>query len=85
MPTYTFRNNDTQEEFDIRMSIAERDQYVQDNPHLTQLLYKAPAIGDPIRLGLKKPDDGFRDVLRNVKSHHPGQKIGKIKSSINDF
>lgn len=85
MPKYTFRDNETNEEFDIIMSISERDQYVQDNPHLTQLITGAPAIGDSVRLGLRKPDEGFRDILRNVKHHHPGQKRGKIKSTINDF
>ena len=75
MPTYTFLNKETDEEFDILMSIAERDQYVQDNPHLTQVLRKAPSIGDPIRLGKRKPDDGFRDVLRNVKHHHKKDNI----------
>ena len=75
MPNYTFRNNDTQEEFDISMSIAERDQYVLDNPHLTQIITGAPSIGDPYRLGRKKPDDGFRDVLRNVQHHHKKDNI----------
>jgi len=75
MPKYTFRNNESNEVFDITMSISERDQYVQDNHHLTQLITGAPAIGDPHRLGLKKPDDGFRDVLRNVKHHHKKDNI----------
>jgi len=83
MPNYTFRNNETDEVFDIHMSISERDQYVQNNPHLTQLITGAPSIGDPHRLGRKKPDEGFRDVLRNIKSHHPGSR--KTKSTINDF
>lgn len=83
MPNYTFRNNETDEVFDITMSISERDQYVQNNPHLTQLITGAPSIGDPHRLGRKKPDEGFRDVLRNIKSHHPGSR--KTKSTINDF
>jgi len=85
MPNYTFRNNETNETFDISMSISERDQYVLNNPHLTQLITGAPAIGDSVRLGVRKPDDNFRDVLREIKSHHPGQKIGKIKNTINDF
>lgn len=75
MPNYTFRNNESNEVFDISMSISERDKYVQDNPHLTQLITGAPSIGDPHRLGLKKPDDGFRDVLRNVKHHHKKDNI----------
>ena len=75
MPTYTFRNDETTEEFDILMSMAEREKYVQDNPHLTQIHRKAPALGDPIRLGVRKPDDSFRDVLKNVKHHHKKDNI----------
>lgn len=86
MPNYTFRDNNTGEQFDIRMSISEREEYVQNNPHLTQLILSAPSIGDSVRLGIRKPDDGFRDVLRNVKHHHPGsRKKGGTKSTINDF
>jgi hypothetical protein len=28
-------------------------------------------IADPTRLGIKKPDSGFRDVLDKVKKAHP--------------
>jgi len=83
MPTYTFKNKDTEEVFDISMSISERDQYVQDNPHLQQLITGAPAIGDPVRLGLRKPDAGFRDVLKKAKEAHPGSR--RVKNTINDF
>lgn len=75
MPRYTFRHNETNEEFDITMSISERDQYVLNNPHLTQIITGAPSIGDPTRLGLRKPDEGFRDVLRNVRHHHKKDNI----------
>jgi len=75
MPRYTFRNNVTNEVFEHDMKISERDQYVQDNPHLTQLITGAPAIGDPSRLGLRKPDAAFRDVLKNVKHIHKKDNI----------
>lgn len=75
MPNYTFRNNETNEVYDITMSISERDKYVQDNPSHTQIITGAPSIGDAARLGLKRPDDGFRDVLKNVKSHHKRNNI----------
>jgi putative FmdB family regulatory protein len=31
----------------------------------------APSIGDPIRLGIKKPDAGWGEVLSKVKKAHP--------------
>jgi len=75
MPTYSFLNKETDEEFDIILSMSELDQYKSDNPHLEQLIKSAPALADPTRLGLRKPDNGFRDVLKKVKSNHRGAKI----------
>ena len=57
------------------MKISELDTFRDDNPHLKSIITGAPSIGDPIRLGLKKPDDGFRDVLKNVQHHHKKDNI----------
>ena len=38
MPTYSFRNKDTGEEFDQFMAISELDQFLEDHPELIQLL-----------------------------------------------
>ncbi len=34
-------------------------------------------IGDPVLLGVKKVDDGFKQLLKNIKKNHPdgGMKI----------
>jgi hypothetical protein len=66
MPNYTFINKQTNEEFDEFMSISELDDFIKNNPHLEQAI-SAPSIADPTRLGLRKPDSGFRDVLKRVK------------------
>jgi len=83
MPTYNFKNNETDEITEIRMSISERDQFVKDNPHLTQILLKPPMVDAGGNLSVGKPDSGFRDVLKNIKSHHPGSR--SIKNTINDW
>ncbi len=75
MPTYTFENTLTGEVFEEFMSISAREEYLVANPHLKTIITQAPPIGDPHRLGLKKPDAGFRDVLKNIKSHHKRSKI----------
>lgn len=36
-----------------------------------QVILSAPGIGDAIRLGIKKPDAGWNDVLSKVKKAHP--------------
>jgi hypothetical protein len=67
MANYTFLDTQTDKEFDIDMPISELDAYKAQNPHLEQIISRAPAIADPSRLGLRKPDGGFRDVLKRIK------------------
>jgi hypothetical protein len=66
MATYTFYNPKTEEYFDISMPMSELDTYTENNKHLNQIP-SITAIADPTRLGLRKPDSGFRDVLKRVK------------------
>jgi hypothetical protein len=72
------QNKETQEEFEVTLRYSELEEYLKDNPNIKQIFTKFPAMGDSVRLGLRKPDDGFRDVLRNVQHHHK-------KDSINTF
>jgi hypothetical protein len=72
------RNNETLEEFEINIKYSELEEYLKTNPHIQQIFTRFPGTGDPVRLGLRKPDDNFRDVLRNVQHHHK-------KDSINTF
>jgi hypothetical protein len=78
LANYTFLNKDTQEITTVSMSMSEHDQYLKDNPHLVQQFVSAPGIGDSARLGLRKPDDSFRDVLRSIKRRNP-------RSTVNTF
>lgn len=77
MPTYRFLNNDTAEEYEDFMSISDLDVYLKEN-NVTQLVNGAPALVSG--RGMGKPDNGFRDILKRIKSN--AQK-GISKSSIN--
>jgi hypothetical protein len=57
------------------MSISAREEYLKDNPQYEIVIAEAPLIGDPIRLGLRKPDNGFREVLAKAKEAHPKGNI----------
>lgn len=74
MPTYSFYDKKTKKEFDITMSMSDLDNYKIQNPHLEQVLKPIP-LADPTRLGVKKPDSGFRDVLKKAKNAHRGSTI----------
>ncbi len=78
MPTYNFRNRETGEITEKFFSLTLREEYLKDNPQLESIILGAPSIGDPIRLGIRKPDDGFREVLAKAKEAHP-------KGNINTF
>jgi hypothetical protein len=62
------------------MSISALDEYLKTNPHLTQLVNGAPALSSG--RGMKKPDQGFRDLLKNIKE---GNSKGISRSTVNTF
>lgn len=80
MPTYKFYNNETGEEFEDFMSISALDEYLSENPNVTQLVNGAPLIHSG--RGLGKPDNGFRDLLKDMKKKH---SKGYTGSTINTF
>ena len=78
MPTYRFLNNETGEEYEDFMSISALETYLSENPNVTQLLNGAPLIHSG--RGMKKPDAGFRDLLKHIKK---GNSKGITRSTIN--
>ena len=81
MPTYTFRNKDTEEIFDKIMSWDSRQKFIEENPNL-EVLMGAPAMGDSVRLGVRKNDDGFREVLSKIsKANYKSNLKDKLSRS----
>jgi hypothetical protein len=79
MPTYSFRNTKTGEVFEKFMSISAKAEYLTQNPDLESL------IGNPMVVtnsGSLKPDQGFRDVLKEIRSKHDKRYT---RSTINTF
>lgn len=75
MPNYTFRNKRSKKEFTRFMSVSDREEYLKDNPNMEQILTSAIATVDAHRLGRKKPDDSFREILKEIKKKNPGSNI----------
>lgn len=67
MPTYTFKNIETGETFDKLMTWDDRQIFLEQNPTL-EVIIGAPAMGDSVRLGIRKSDDGFREVLSKISA-----------------
>lgn len=79
MPTYEFRNTETNETFEKRMKISEREQYLKDNPNIVPVV-TAPAFSyDNSALSGMQPSDGFKDVLKNIKDKAVGGKYMQSK------
>lgn len=80
MPTYDFRNKDTGEVIEKIMRIAEKEQFLIDNPHLEQTITTAPAFaGDHITI---KKDTGFKEVLQRIHEKTPGSQLDKSSSQL---
>ncbi len=72
MPTYTFRNKDTGEEFTEFMKISELDKYLEDNPNFESIIV-ACALVDPANIGIQKPPSDFQKyVLGKIRDNAPG-------------
>ena len=80
MPTYKFKHRETGKQIELFMSISACDQYLRDNPMMEQLINGFPSIG--YSMVTKKPDDNFRDVLKEIKKNN---SKGISKSNINTF
>lgn len=77
MPTYTFKNKDTEEVWEQFMSISSRETFLAENSNIESVV--SPVfLGDPVRQGLKKPDSGFREILKEIKRKN-------IRSNINTW
>jgi hypothetical protein len=78
MPRYDFKDKNTGEVFEKIMKIAEKEQYLKDNPNMESHIGTAPAIGDSVRLGVRKADNGFKDVLQQIHQRTPGSNLNTI-------
>jgi hypothetical protein len=82
MPTYSFRNKETGEIFDQMMRISEREEFLNQNPHLETVITGAPAFtGDHIT-AVKKYDTGFKEVLQRIHEKTPGSQLDKSSSQL---
>ena len=75
MPTYSFYNNRTGEQFDEMMKYSEREEYLKNNPHI-QPVVTAAALVSGVSTSNKIPS-GFNDVLQKVAEKHPTSTVAQ--------
>ena len=89
MPVYTFLNKKTKKEYDEMMSIAEMEEYLDKNPHITQVI-KGLNIVRGVSGASYKTDSGWKENLSRIAEAHPksalADRYGKksIKQSKTD-
>ena len=90
MPTYSFLNKDTGEQFDKFLRFSEREEFLKTNTNI-QPVITAPAILSGVSTSKQnRVPDGFKEVLSKVAEAHPtsdvANKHGKksIKQVKND-
>ena len=66
MPLYTFRDINTCEQFDEMMSMSAREQYLKDNPNITQEIVKLNMVSG---VGGIKNDAGWKENLSRWHSN----------------
>jgi hypothetical protein len=63
------------EKIDNRLN-PEKQPCPKCNCNKVQLQIGCPSIMDPVKLGVKKPDSGFKEVMSKIKEKH---KINQLK------
>lgn len=81
MPKYTFLNKESNDIEEYYFNISSYDDFIKDNPHLERYHEPGigPAMGDPVRLGIRKPDSGFQEVLSKIHAaNYKSNLSGKL-------
>lgn len=68
MPVYTIKDNKTGHQEDVMMAYSELERFLKTHPGKSQVM-SAPRIVSGVA-GQRRPDEGFRDVLRNIKKNN---------------
>ena len=86
MPTYTFLNKKTGEQYDDYMSISEMEAYLKKNKHISQVIHKINIVSGVSGVSYRQ-EGGWKDNLSRIAEAHPNsplaQRYGKktIKQS----
>ena len=74
MPSYSFKNNETGEEWEEFFSISGREEFLEQKPHITQLPSMVSIVSDT---GGIKNDNGWGDNMQRIAEAHPGSPLAR--------
>jgi len=73
---YTFKNNDTGEVFEKHMRMAEKEPYLEANPHLSLVITPVGFNYSSRGEVYSNIPDGFKDRLKEIDKAHPDTIYG---------
>ena len=75
MPTYTFYDSKTKKQWDDMISNDEREKFLEDNPHVSQIPGGFVVAGDHLMGVGPKVDGGFTENMQRIAGAHPGSPL----------
>tara|TARA_B000000557_G_C20749315_1_gene432198 strand:- start:390 stop:704 length:315 start_codon:yes stop_codon:yes gene_type:complete len=75
MPTYSFEDTKTGEQYDKFMSWKDREKYLEENPDVKPVITSAALIGGTG--DRTKPPAGFNEVLSKVSEANPHSALAE--------
>ena len=76
MPIYTFYNKKTKKQYDDMMTIAEMEEYLKKNKHISQVLTGLNIVAS-VGSRTMKTDSGWKDTLSKIAEAHPQSDLAK--------
>ena len=70
MPTYTFENTKTGKVFDDFMSMADKETYLEQNPHIKQIINKLNIVAG-VSGRSYRTDQGWKENMSRIAEAHP--------------
>lgn len=78
MPTYTFKNTETEEIFDKMMKISEYDEFLKNNPNVIRHHSSPPGFTEKEP---KPPSDFQKYVVDSIQRRNPGASSSRKYST----
>lgn len=84
MPFYKYKCKICGNEFEKLLSISSRNDPLSEECEkcgskncIERTIDGVPLMGDPVRLGIKTPDSGFKEVLSKIHEKTAGSKLNE--------
>lgn len=78
MPSYTFQHKETEKIWTEVMSISEKEQFLEENPQIQQLLVSMNIVSG---VGGIRTDGGFNEVMQKIAENNPTSDLAASMGS----